>query len=482
VAMHFWKRDLRTGMDNNVPTSPADEAFWQHMVTFGVAIGLAGELDPEDDLVDLKSGAKEWPDPRLSDTSGSASYSSRIDDLFHATVNSRGSFVSASDPVKFVNGLLSALTTISERPGSASNVTANSTSFTSDTRVYQASYTSGTWTGELTAYVATSAGIQGTPAWRASKEVPTDYKKRSIWTWNSSDSKGAKFPTAAQTTALDVSGRTGSAATGAQNAAYIMGDKSNEPSKDGKLRARTSLLGDIVNSSPIYVGDSGALFVGANDGMLHAFDGSTGKELFAYVPGGIDLTDLASISNPQYGQTITHKYFVDGPIVVSAKSQTPGKNYLVGALGRGGRGVFGLDVTNPTSFDADDVLWEFSSDSDMGMVLGDPLVVTLNDADQTKAVVVSNGINSPDGSATLFILELATGKVIKEIEAGTAGGNGLFAPRGWDDNGDGTVDYIYAGDLLGNLWKFDLSDASISKWEVANSEKPMVVAGERDGK
>src|SRR5690606_18607946 len=178
------------------------------------------------------------------------------------------------------------------------------------------------------------------------------------------------------------------------------------------------------------------------------------------------LTDLASISNPQYGQTITHKYFVDGPIVVSAKSQTPGKNYLVGALGRGGRGVFGLDVTTPTSFDNDDVLWEFSSDSDMGMVLGDPLVVTLNDADNTKAVVVSNGINSPDGSATLFILEWGTGKVIKEIEAGTAGGNGRCAPRGWDDNGDGAVDYIYAGDLQGNLWKFALSDAAKSNWEV----------------
>ncbi|MDG6347424.1 PilC/PilY family type IV pilus protein [Luteimonas sp. 8-5] len=481
VAMHFWKRDLRSTLDNNVPTSSADEAFWQHMVTFGVAIGLAGELDPEDDLVDLTSGAKEWPDPRLSEMSGSASYASRIDDLYHATVNSRGAFVSASDPARFVNGLLSALTTISERPGSASNVTANSTSFTSDTRVYQASYTSGTWTGELTAYVATSAGIQGAPAWKASQGIPTDYTKRKIWTWDKGGGEGAAFPTAAQKTALDVSSRSGSAATADENAAYIKGDRSNEPSKDGKLRARSSLLGDIVNSSPIYVTDSGALFVGANDGMLHAFDGSTGKELFAYVPGGINLTNLASLSDPQYGQTVTHKYFVDGPITVSAKSQTPGKNYLVGALGRGGRGVFALDVTTPSSFDEDDVLWESSSDSDMGMVLGDPLVVTLNDADRTKAVVVSNGVNSPDGSATLFVLKLSDGSVIKEIEAGTGGGNGLFAPRGWDDNGDGAVDYIYAGDLQGNLWKFDLSADKSSDWEVANSGDPMYKARDADG-
>ena len=474
VAMHFWKRDLRTSLDNNVPTSSADEGFWQHMVTFGVAIGLAGELDPVDDLVDLKSGAKNWPDPELDDTSGSASHASRIDDLFHATVNGHGAFVSASDPAKFVSGLLNALTTISERPGSASNVTANSTSFTSDTRVYQASYTSGTWTGELTAYVATSAGIQPTPAWRGSEGIPEDYTDREIWTWNGTG--GAAFPTAVQITSLDASTRTGSVATGAQNAAYIAGDKSNEPAEDGDLRARTSVLGDIVNSSPIYVNDSGVLFVGANDGMLHAFDGDSGEELFAYVPGGINLADLASISDPGYGQTTTHKYFVDGPIAVSAKSQTPGKNYLVGALGRGGRGVFALDVTNPASFDEDDVLWESGSDSDMGMVLGDPLVVTLNDAGNSKAVVVGNGINSPDGSATLFVLDIATGDVIKEIQAGSAGVNGLFSPRGWDDDGDGTVDFIYAGDLKGNLWKFDLSAADKTTWGVANSGDPMFTA------
>lgn len=481
VAMHFWKRDLRTDLDNNVPSSSADDAFWQHMVTFGVAIGLAGELDPEDDYVDLKSGAKSWPDPKLTDTSGSASYASRIDDLYHATVNSRGSFVSATDPAKFVSGLLDALTTISERPGSASNVTANSTSFTTDTRVYQASYTSGTWTGELSAYVATSAGVQPTPAWRASKMLPA-YADRKIWTWDSGKSDGAAFPTAAQVTALDVSARTGSEATGAQNAAYIAGDASNETSSDGKLRPRVNRLGDIVNSSPIYVNDSGVLFVGANDGMLHAFDGGTGKELFAYVPGGISLSDLATLSDPRYGQAVTHKYFVDGPIAVSAKSQTPGKNYLVGALGRGGRGVFALDVTNPKSFDQDDVLWEYRNDNDMGMVLGDPLVVTLNDAANTKAVVVANGINSPDGSATLFILDLATGAEIKEIEAGSAGANGLFAPRGWDDDGDGTVDFIYAGDLQGNLWKFDVSGSTSSTWVVANSGKPMFQARDDDNK
>ncbi|MDQ2703144.1 MAG: PilC/PilY family type IV pilus protein [Pseudomonadota bacterium] len=473
VAMKYWNRDLRTDLANDVPTSGADNAFWQHMATFGVSIGLQGTIDPDTPIKDFEDGTVKWPDPTDKEDA------ERIDDLLHASINGHGKFVSATNPEKFVSGLLDALTTIAERPGSASNVTANSTSFTSDTRVYQASYTSGRWTGELTAYVATSAGV-GTVAWTGSEGIPTDHTKRSIWTWSGVDSDGAKFPTPAQVTALDVSARAGSPADGDANAAYIAGDKSNEPSNDGDLRARTNVLGDIVNSSPIFVADSDALFVGANDGMLHAFDGSSGEELFAFVPGGISLTDLASLSDPSYGQTITHKYFVDGPITVSAKSQTPGKNYLVGALGRGGRGVFGLDVTTPSSFDDDDVLWQFSNDTDMGMVLGDPLVVTLNDSDKTKAVVVSNGINSPDGSATLFVLNIKTGEVIKEIDTGATGSNGLFAPRGWDDNGDGTVDTIYAGDLLGNLWKFDMSKTSKSDWKVANSGDPMYQA--RDAK
>ena len=476
VAMYYWNRDLRDDLANNVPTSAADRAFWQHMTTFGISIGLRGRLDPDADLGDLKSGAKEWPNPLDREDED------RIDDLWHASVNGHGDFVSATNPDRFVNGLLAALTTISERPGSASNVTANSTSFTNDTRVYQASYTSGTWTGELTAYIATSAGVQtATPAWLASEGIPPDHEDREIWTWDASESGGTEFPTSAQVSALDASARAGSAASGQANADYIAGDRSNEAANDGLLRNRTSLLGDIVDSSPIYVTDSKALFVGANDGMLHAFDGDTGEELFAYVPGGIDLAALADLSDPRYGQTVTHKYFVDGPIAVSAKSQTPGKNYLVGALGRGGRGVFGLDVTDPENFGEDDVLWEFADDPDMGMVMGDPLVVTLNDASKTKAVIVGNGINSLDGSTTLFVLNLATGEKIAEIEAGAAGANGLFAPRGWDDDGDGTVDFVYAGDLKGNVWKFDLHGSVVGTWAVANGGDPMFEARDDEG-
>jgi len=204
--------------------------------------------------------------------------------------------------------------------------------------------------------------------------------------------------------------------------------------------------------------------------MLHAFNALTGAERFAYVPGGINLTDLASLSDPQY----THRYFVDGPIAVSTLKQTPGKNYLVGALGRGGKGVYALDVTSPTTFGAANVLWERSTGADMGQVLGEPLIVKLNNG--VDAVLVGNGINSSSGHAALFILNLATGAVIKELDTGASGDNGLSAPRGWDSDGNDTVDVVYAGDRLGNVWKFDLSGATAASWTIANSGSPMFTA------
>jgi len=451
VAMYYWKTDLRpeTAMVNNVPTSTADPAFWQHMVMFGVSIGQQGRLNPKTDLAALSNGTKHWGDPTDSEDAD------RIDDLWHASVNGHGSFVTAGSPSEFTQGLLDALKTVAARLGSASNVTSNSTSFSSDTRIYQASYVSGKWTGELSAYNATAAGVSTTAAWTAASQITATGRK--VYTWDGS--AGTTFPTTAQVTALDQSSRSLSPVSGANNAAYIKGDRTNEGSDFGDLRQRETLLGDIVDSSPMYVKDTDAMFVGANDGMLHAFNASSGAEYFAYVPGGVSMADLASLSDPQY----THKYFVDGPIVVSTQAQTPSHNYLVGALGRGGKGIFGLDVTTPASFNpVTNVLWEKTSGGDMGYVLGEPLIVTLNDGSNTKAVIVGNGINSTNAHAVLFVYNLATGALIQTLDTGVGGDNGMSAPRGWDDNGDGTVDYVYAGDMKGNLWKFNFTGATAS--------------------
>lgn len=475
VAMYYWKRDLMTSLTNDVPASAADPAYWQHMVTFGISIGLQGNLNPSTDLPGIIAGSPKWTNPL------DAEDDDRIDDLWHASVNGHGSFVAATTPATFAQALLDALALIAARRGSGSNVATNSTSFQDNTRVFQARYLTGNWTGELAAYAATSAGVAAEPSWQASQMIPA-YGVRKVFTWTGA--AGATFPTASQLTTLDQSLRPLSPVNGTDNANYIKGQSTKERRFDGgTLRSRTitirsggadvvagTPMGDIVNSSPIYVSELSTIFVGANDGMLHAINSATGAEHFAYVPAGINMTALGGLSDPQYA----HGYFVDGPIAVSTTKQTPGHNYLVGALGRGGKGVYGLEVTNPAAFAATDVKWERTTGANMGYVLGEPLVVTLNNG--AKGVIVSNGINSTSGNAVLFILNIATGAIIKEIDTGVGSDNGLFAPRGWDNDNNGTVDYVYAGDLKGNLWKFDLTSNLVANWQIALSGNPLFVA------
>src|SRR5690606_6358042 len=171
----------------------------------------------------------------------------------------------------------------------------------------------------------------------------------------------------------------------------------------GTLRNRNTLLGDIVGSSPAYVADTGTLYVGANDGMLHAINASSGAEVFAFIPNGINWTDLGSLSRPDY----VHRYFVDGPVVVSSRTQTQDKNLLVAGLGKGGKGLFVLDVTTPSTFNQSNFKCEVTgSDADMGLVQGQPIIAKLNNG--VTALIVSNGINSTNGRAVLLVYNLDT--------------------------------------------------------------------------
>lgn len=479
VAMHFWKSDLRKDMDNIVPVTAANPAFWQHMVTFGISIGLTGTLDQSSVREVLEQGLSrggvprsDWPNPMDSENRD------RIDDLLHAAVNGRGEFVAATDPVAFADGLKAALGAIANRTGSASNVAASSTSISTDTRLFQASYRGGDWTGELVAYPVTTGGINvANPVWRASDEIP-GWNSRKIYTTDASGSKGA-FPTTLQDSQLGAAGPAHSPSQ-FSIAEYIEGNDAGEMRNGGVLRSRIHPMGDIVHSSPYYVKDTDTVYVGANDGMLHAFNAANGREVFAYVPRGVDMGKLRELASPDYG----HRYYVDGPVVVSERSQTittdhpTGRNILVGTLGRGGKGVFGLDVTGPTGFGSSDVLFDIVGDDDMGLVTGAPFVAKLNDG--SVSAIFGNGINSDNESAVLYIVNVDNGSVTK-IDTEVDGDNGLSAPRGWDSDGDGAVDLVYAGDQLGNLWKFDLSDKNKGKWEVALGGDPLFTATDAGG-
>ncbi len=538
VAMHFWKNDLRTDMPNIVPTNTSDPAFWQHMVNFTVGLGVEGTLSA------LPSGADAWPDPTSSDAA-------KIDDLWHAAVNSRGDFFSAADPATFANALSGALTSIIARTGSASAVAANSNSLITNGRIYQAKFNSGDWTGQLLSIPINTAGTLGATEWNAGAVslAPSTISpaSRVIITKGSSDGVPFEYAnlTATQKTLLDknVAGTVDNC--GLERVAYIRGDATNEgnggtfncasASAINTLRSRAaSKLGDIVNSGPFYVGRPNAghsnvdhsgysafrttfkdrtpvVYVGSNDGMLHGFNAcisgvtpscttaDEGKELITYIPGTI-YANLNRLSDKDYNGN--HRYFVDGsPMVADAiTGTTPSwKSVLVGSLNGGGQGYYALDVTDPANFSAanaaDIFLWEFTvaDDSDMGYSYNLPPINTLTgQASQIVkmennqwAVVVGNGYNSTGGKAVLYVLFITGGEdgtwtvgsdYIKLVaDSGT--GNGLSTPMPFDSDGNGLIDTIYAGDIKGNLWKFDVTSSSPASWGMALSGSPLFVSG-----
>ena len=241
-------------------------------------------------------------------------------------------------------------------------------------------------------------------------------------------------------------------------------------------RERTSALGDTVNARPVYI--DGILYVGGNDGMLHAFDAVTGDELFAYVPNLV-FPKLKELADPGYD----HLYYVDlTPTVKKAVGLLGGANsdtLLVGGLRGGGKGYFALKLNDAKNIVSDSdlaqkVLWEYpnSPDPDMGYSYAYPTIAKSNSTSHPWIVIVGNGYNSDSGSAVLLVLDAATGTLVRAIDTGAVPAedevaNGLSTPVAIDANFDGKVDFAYAGDLYGNLWKFDLSFTNPANWAVA---------------
>jgi type IV pilus assembly protein PilY1 len=514
TAMHYWKRDLRSDLENKVPTNTEDPAFWQHMVTFTVGLGVKGSLDPETDLAALSASppTKSWSDPNNSNPA-------KIDDLWHAAINSHGNFFSAADPDEFAESLSGILQNISSRTSSSAAVAVNSGAITSDSKVYQARFNSGNWTGRLLAFGFDSDGqLLSSSLWDAAEKIP-DAGQRIIFTSDGND--GYAF----QWDALNASQQTFLGNEDTLN--YLRGVRTKEQSQNnGIYRTRTKLLGDIINSSPVLVGYPGSdyydqwgnrskddepedsvlysefvndyltrpemIYVGANDGMLHAFDADTGIEKFAYVPNSI-YKNLKDLSSPSY----SHRYYVDAsPTVVDAFFDSSWHTVLISGLGAGGQGYFALDITDPAAFSneteaAKKVLWEFTdkNDPDMGYTMGDANIVRLNNG--KWAALFSSGYNntfdndidgtannasndSEDGNGYIYIVDLQTGSLISKFDTQTGRNedptqqsrpNGIATPTAIDVNQDGTTDLIYAGDMFGNVWSIEISSSNKNDWD-----------------
>lgn len=265
---------------------------------------------------------------------------------------------------------------------------------------------------------------------------------------------------------------------GEQRVAYLRGDRTQEGTK---FRRRSSVLGDAVHSAPVYVGPverRAAVYLGVNDGMLHAFDASSGIELFAYVPDAL-IAQLHHLSNSSY----VHRAYVDGPASVGeATIDGSSKTILLQAMGGGAQGMFALDVSDPANFaDGLGVLWEFTDRDDplMGNVTTKPQIakVRLRKGFYRQFAIIASGINNyaddgraSDGQGALFLLALDKPRdqgwklntnyyrITTPIADSTLA-NALSAPVLLNDS-DGAIRYAYAGDLQGNLWRFDFSDSA----------------------
>ncbi|MDN3517455.1 PilC/PilY family type IV pilus protein [Aquisalimonas lutea] len=516
VAKEYYNRDL-SNLPNEVPPDEFDDATHQHMNTFTVAFGVEGILEDTDD--------DGWPNPELDDgddwgnpTNVGDEAPEKIDDLWHAAWNARGTYVSARTPQQVIEGLRKALGNISARTSTSSSATTNSTSLDADTKAYQARFDSGDWTGELLAYELNEDGTVGEELWEAGELI--DGSDRNILSVNTSGDtvfeNGIDFTewndlSTGQQDALNQDPNGGTDGRGEERLAYLAGDQSEEGQSAGDFRVRNSLLGDIVDSNPLFVGaqdygystladDEGGdtyfsfrngnesrrpmLYVGANDGMLHGFDADTGQEVFSYVPGGV-FDNLNQLTDQDYD----HQYYVNAsPNAGDAFTNSSWSTILLGATGHGGNSVFALDVTNPNDMGPDDVLWEFSHE-DMGRTIGQPKLGRMENGDWVA--VFGNGYNSDSHQAKLYIVNLEDPtdyQVLEPDDAGSAADpNGMAAPFIADLNGNGNIDTIYAGDLHGRMWKFDVSDDSANNpdWSVAynqgNNNLPLFEAESASG-
>lgn len=430
-----------------------------------------------------------------------------------------------STPALLKSGLSSAFADIAAKSGanSASSAAVSSSRQTSDSQIIYAGYDPKDWSGTLRACSPTQTAQQcnETPQWEASRwfnpdspapysaALLTDANRKIFTSWRTAsafDTMAFKWSSlnAAQRNILNLNNTD---TLGESRVNYLRGSRTNEGSL---FRVRPKgLLGDIVNSGVTYLGGAGPAFnginfpnhgtyrattrnrpgvvyVGSNDGMLHAFSALTGRELFAYVPSAV-YENLPGLTRLDF----VHRYFVDSTPMVGDIETSSGNwaTYLVGGLGAGGRGYYALDITNQSTFAStpEDSLatmpkWEFTSaqDADLGYTFNEPAlnpvtgafmqIAKVADASVEKGVwrvIVGNGYGSTDGKAILFMLNAVTGTASTKLQASAGPSNGLSTPTPVDTDLDGLVDTIYAGDLLGNMHKFQFSRSSDGEWVLA---------------
>jgi type IV pilus assembly protein PilY1 len=529
TAMKYYTENLRLDLPaGRVPVNPfyvgpdADRNSDLHMNTSAMGLGVKGTIYGQG------SAAATDPYTTAPDWSSVYPYVARspksVDDLWHATLNGRGDMVNATDPAAAQQAIQAIVNNILAKVGAAAAVAVSNANVTSgDRSSFSTSFNAGNWTGDLEAFpIDIKTGLPSlTRSWSARvllDALADPVNSRRIVTHKGTGTlgpvnNGVAFRAASLSlTQLGLlSTPLGTPSDAAAVIDFLRGDRSKE---GNTYRVRGSRLADFVNAEPAFVGPPSQRFIdngysafasskagrpkmvyqGGNGGMLHAFNADTGKEEWAYVPNLV----MGSLNNLSRKQGFTHLYYVDGtPLAAdvdfgntASGSGSPNwRTILVGGLGKGGRGYYALDITDPIpsgeSAAAQKVLWEFPNSSisaadalNVGFTYGRPVIV------KTKAkgwvVIVTSGYNNGtdpggsggDGQGHIYVLDARNGALIKDIPTGVgtaADPSGLAKMSAFVDASDvdNTIKYLYGGDLKGNLWRVDFTGNGINQWSIA---------------
>ncbi|MCF7750851.1 hypothetical protein KQ945_08835 [Bacillus subtilis subsp. subtilis] len=530
-------------------TLPKSSADWKrldcqtdlHMNFYGVTLGAQGKIY-EVNQAATKDPYTTTPNWNANGSPMDSDDGRVIDELWHAAINSRGEFINAKTPAEVTAAMRRVLSAVAAGSSPSGTIALTGARIGAGSLTVSPAYevaNEGTdWFSRLSASQVTvdpaTREAKYTPIWEASSRFPAAAARKIYYangrTVSEFTSSTVTLDALCATptdlypgmSRCDGAGLAGLGATNATAVAYLRGDTSGEVRNGGKLRDRSAILGDIINSSPQIsspIDDYGyralpddlgtsydafmkakltnnyMVYVGANDGMLHAFEGgldakgatagSGGREAFAYIPA-TSVGHMGNLLKPynrlNAKDQVPHRYFVDGPLTVGDSYY--GRAWhttLVGTTGAGGRGVFALDVTTPGSFGTSSRLWEINDITgatpeirdNIGHVLGKPVIVPVKSGNTvTWKAIFGNGYNSKNGKAVLFIVDIGTGdpkvRMIEAAESGTGTPNGVNGlgnivvldrkDNATPANGvrDGYADTVYGADANGAVWRFDL--------------------------
>jgi type IV pilus assembly protein PilY1 len=435
-----------------------------------------------------------------------------------AIAGGTSNYYAATSPTALTNDLQGIIVTILAATQSTASTAVSTTSLRNGSTAYLVQFTTSDtyqdWTGDLIAYpIDPTTGTVNTTSsaalWSAKTQLDAQNwdTGRVIATWDPIASQGTPFRWNAAlapdgisaTTALGQDLETFTSDTnGSQVVNFLRGDSSLEQRNGGTFRNRSHKLGDVVDSAPLYVGAPSStsqlssyftfaaahatrkpmIYIGANDGMLHAFDAATGKERFAYVPNGV-FANLVNLANPYYNAS--HLFYVNGSpqaADVQFASDSSWHTVLAGTEGAGGRSVFALDVTNADGITTESqlaaaVLWEFT-DTDMGLSYSEP---TFANTSAGWLVMFGNGYNSTNQKPVLYALDPQKGTIVAKVDLcaavptacnnSLANGLSTIAVVNSYGNVSGAANTVYAGDLQGNVWRVDITNSDPSKWVVS---------------